>query len=199
MLFKTRFHEPIRRGEITSTVRIWHRPRVVVGHRYAFAPGSIQVDRIHEIGFDALTPALARRCGFASLVDLLKVAKHGAGERVFLIDFHYTDKPVERASRSAPSATELAELLQRLDAMDRRAAAPWTRQVLQLIADHPETRATDLAQALGRERDDLKRDVRKLKTLGLTESLEVGYRLSARGRRILAASTTKTKSRRRRA
>lgn len=188
MLFKARFHEPIRRGEITSTVRIWHRPRVVVGHRYAFAPGSIEVDRIHEIDFESITPALARRCGFASLVDLLKTAKHGAGERVFLIDFHYVDEPVERAPRSLPSSTELADLLHRLDAMDRRATQPWTRQILRLIAKHPGTRAPDLADTLGRERDDFKRDVRKLKALGLTISLEVGYELSPRGRRVLQSS-----------
>lgn len=187
MLFQTRFHEPIRRGEITTTLRIWHSPRVTAGKRYAFGAGSIEVDRIREIEFDAITPALARQCGFASLVDLLKTAKHGAGQRVFLIDFHYSKKPVERAPRTPPSSVELDELLRRLDAMDRRAAKPWTRQILRLIAGHPGTRATDLADTLGRERDDFKRDVRKLKTLGLTISLEVGYELSPRGRRVLEA------------
>jgi hypothetical protein len=91
MLFQSRFHDAIRRGELTSTIRIWHQPRVRVGGRYSLGRGSIQVERMQEIEFDALTPALARRAGFASVVELLKVAKHGAGERIFLIDFRYVD------------------------------------------------------------------------------------------------------------
>jgi hypothetical protein len=91
MLFQSRFHDAIRRGELTSTIRIWHSPRVRVGGRYSLGGGSIRVERIQEIEFDALTPALARRAGFASVVELLKVAKHGAGERIFLIDFRYVD------------------------------------------------------------------------------------------------------------
>ncbi|MBB6093746.1 hypothetical protein HNQ60_002627 [Povalibacter uvarum] len=197
MLFKTRFHEPIRRGEITCTVRIWQRPHVTTGGRYAFGSGSIEVGRIQEIGFESLTPALARRCGFSSLVDLLKIAKHGPGERVFLIDFRYRDTPIERAPRTAPSANELDELVLKLDGMDRRSAKPWTREVLQLIADHPGTRATDLAAQTGRERDEFKRDVRKLKTLGLTISLEVGYELSPRGKRVLAADRRRSVKHRR--
>ena len=89
MLFQRRFHEPIVRGEIRCTVRIWLRPHVKVGGRYALDAGAIVVDKIYETRLDDITPALARRCGFESLVDLIKVAKHGPGERVFVIDFHY--------------------------------------------------------------------------------------------------------------
>jgi len=189
MLFQSRFHDPIRRGEITCTVRIWHQPRVKVGKRYALFPGSIEVERIEEIGFESLTPALARRTGFASLVDLLKVAKHGAGERVFLIDFRYVEGPPKEATSSSrvPDADERTELAQKLDAMDRRAGTPWTRATLQAIAAHPGRRAGDLAVKLGRERLEFKKDVRKLKALGLTISLEVGYRLSPRGAAFLTA------------
>jgi hypothetical protein len=70
-------------------VRIWRRPHVLVGHRYKVGPGNIVVDRLHQIDFDDITPALARRSGFASVVDLLKVAKHGAGQNVYLVEFHY--------------------------------------------------------------------------------------------------------------
>lgn len=182
MLFKASFHAPICRGEITSTVRIWLRPRVRVGGRYQLGSGSIEVLRIQEIGFEALTPALARRCGFASLVEMLRLAKHGAGERVFLIDFRYRDEPVPRASRSPGTASaSLAEIQAKLAAMDRRAGFPWTRATLQTIAQHPGERAAELAVRLRRPRDELKRDARKLKALGLTISLEVGYRLSPTG------------------
>ena len=88
MLFQRRFHERIARGEIGCTVRIWQRPHVKIGGRYALGRGAIVVDKIHETRLDDITPALARRCGFESLVDLMKVAKHGPGERVFVIDFH---------------------------------------------------------------------------------------------------------------
>ncbi len=103
MLFQARLRDPIRRGEITTTVRIWHSPRVRLGGRYALAPGAIVVDRMYEVGLADITPAIARRCGFLSLVDLLKTARHGTGERVFVIDFHYVDTPPKPAvSRPTP-------------------------------------------------------------------------------------------------
>jgi hypothetical protein len=83
------------------------------------------------------------------------------------------------------SASERAELDARLDRMDRSRGEPWTRGVLQLIAEQPETHAEKLAASLGREKLPFKRDVRKLKELGLTESLLVGYRLSPRGKAYL--------------
>jgi len=72
MLFQRRFHERIRSGDITCTVRIWQRPHVKVGGRYALAPGAIVVDEVHETRLDDITAALARRSGFPSLVDLLR-------------------------------------------------------------------------------------------------------------------------------
>jgi hypothetical protein len=89
VLFTKRLRGPITRGEITCSVRIWQRPRVRVGNRYALPPGSIVVDAVHLIDFDDITPALARRSGFAGVVDLLKVAKHGIGRNVYLVEFHY--------------------------------------------------------------------------------------------------------------
>ena len=64
MLFQRRFHERIVKGEIRCTVRIWQRPHVKVGGRYALGNGAIIVDKIHETRLDDITPALARRCGF---------------------------------------------------------------------------------------------------------------------------------------
>ena len=90
MGFTKRLHAGIVAGEITETVRIWQRPHVKVGGRYGFpAGGQIEVTHIREIEISDITPDLARRSGFDGLVDLLKIAKHGPGERVFLIDFEY--------------------------------------------------------------------------------------------------------------
>jgi len=194
MLFQRRFHERIRSGEITCTVRIWQSPHVKVGGRYALGGGAIVVDEIRETRLDDITPALARRTGFPSLVDLLKTAKHGYGERVFVIDFHYDGKT---GARPAPktgtvSAEELAELVQRLEAMDRRSKiGAWTLATLRAIEARPGVLAAKLARSLGRPRDEFKRDVRKLKTLGLTFSLEIGYRLTPKGEALLASLSSR--------
>ena len=77
------------RGEVTCSVRIWQSPRVKVGGGYPLGPGAIHVTSIREIGLRDITPDLARRSGFQGVVDLLKVAKHGPGERVYLVEFEY--------------------------------------------------------------------------------------------------------------
>lgn len=91
MMFTRRLREPVMRGEVTCSVRIWRKPKVKVGGRYALGPGHIVVSSIREISLADVTPALARRSGFEGLVDLLKVAKHGPGERVFLVEFDYVE------------------------------------------------------------------------------------------------------------
>jgi hypothetical protein len=89
MVFAKRLREGVRRGEITCSVRIWTRPHVKVGNRYAMEEGEIEVDSITPIGFPDLTPQLARESGFLGVIDLLKVAKHGKGEKIYLVRFHY--------------------------------------------------------------------------------------------------------------
>jgi len=194
MLFQRRFHERIRSGEIGYTVRIWLSPRVKVGGRYALGGnGAVVVDKIYETRLDDITPALARRCGFESLADLLKTAKHGAGERVFVIDFHY-DRAGARPNPDTGrvSAEELAKLVQRLEAMDRRSSVgAWTLATLRAIEARPGVLAAKLARSLGRPRDDFKRDVRKLKNLGLTLSLDIGYRLTPKGEALLAGLSSR--------
>ena len=81
----------VRSGEVTSSVRIWKRPRVKVGGRYPLPPGQIIVDSIMEMSLEDVTHSLARRTGFEGVVDLLKTAKHGHGRRVFLVEFHYVE------------------------------------------------------------------------------------------------------------
>jgi hypothetical protein len=191
MLFQRRFHEGIRSGEIRCTVRIWQRPHAKVGGRYTLGGGgAIVVDKIQEVSVDDITSALAQRCGFPSLVDLLRTAKHGAGERVFVIEFHYDSGPRTRSKlkTGAVSSEELALLVQRLDAMDRRShVGAWTLATLRAIEARPGVLAATLARSLGRPRDEFKRDVRKLKHLGLTFSLEIGYRLTPKGEALLAS------------
>jgi len=89
MTFTKRLREPVMRGGVTCSVRIWQRPHVKVGGRYRLGDGAIEVTGLREIALSDITPDLARRSGFAGVVDLLKTAKHGPGERVFLVDFEY--------------------------------------------------------------------------------------------------------------
>src|SRR6185503_21282671 len=104
MLFAKRLRDGVRSGKITCSVRIWIRPRVKVGQRYAMEEGHIEIDSIEPIGFLSITPQLARESGFLGVLDLLKVAKHGKGENIYLVRFHYlpSKKKANRpSSRSA--------------------------------------------------------------------------------------------------
>ena len=103
MTFTKRLRERIRRGEITCSVRIWMRPHVKVGSRYRMEDGEIEVDSIEPIGFPDITGELARESGFLGIVDLLKVAKHGKGENIYLIRFHYVPPRAKRPSRRKPA------------------------------------------------------------------------------------------------
>src|SRR3984957_10662360 len=103
MMFTKRLREGVRRGEITCSVRIWMRPHVKVGHRYRMEEGEIEVDSIEPIGFPDITPALARESGFLGLVDLLKVAKHGKGENIYLVRFHFIPPIGKRRSKREPA------------------------------------------------------------------------------------------------
>src|SRR5205807_10267530 len=96
MTFNKRIRDGIRRGEISCSVRMWMRPRVIVGNRYRMEEGEIEVDSITPIGFADITPSLARESGFLGLIDLLKVAKHGKGENIYLVRFHYVRRHAKR-------------------------------------------------------------------------------------------------------
>ncbi len=101
MQFLRALRDRIRSGEITTTVRLWQRPHVKVGGRYALPPGEILVTNIFEVSLADVTPALAQRSGFVGVVELLKIAKHGAGRRVFVIEFRYIERRPTR--RPLPS------------------------------------------------------------------------------------------------
>ena len=95
MMFTKRLREPVMRGEITTSIRIWQKPHVKVGGTYALGPGHVRVTAIREIDLHDITPAMARASGFEGIVDLLKIAKHGRGEQVYLVTFRYEDGPCD--------------------------------------------------------------------------------------------------------
>ena len=91
MMFTKRLREPVIRGEITCSVRIWQKPHVKVGGRYRLGPGEIHVTSVREIEWDKITPELARRSGFDSVEDLLSVARHGSGDNAYLVEFEFRE------------------------------------------------------------------------------------------------------------
>ena len=102
MVFAKRLREGVRRGQITCSVRIWVCPHVRVGARYRMDEGEIEIDSIERIGFPDITPELARESGFLGVLDLLAVAKHGSGENIYLVRFHYLPPARRKAQRSKP-------------------------------------------------------------------------------------------------
>jgi hypothetical protein len=100
VIFTKRLREGVRRGEITCSVRIWMRPHVTAGRRSRMEEGEIEVESILQISLADVTPELARASGFKGVVDLLKIAKHGRGENVYLVRFHYVPPlPTQPPSR----------------------------------------------------------------------------------------------------
>jgi hypothetical protein len=104
VIFTKRLRDGVRRGDITCSVRIWMRPHVKAGGRYQMEEGQIEVDEVLPISFADITPELARASGFKGVVDLLKIAKHGRGENVYLVRFHYVP-PSTSTTTTATKAT----------------------------------------------------------------------------------------------
>jgi hypothetical protein len=194
MILGRRFREGIVAGEITLAFRRWKRPRLKAGTRMRTPSGIVVVDRVAVVSRDQIVDEDARRAGFGSRADLFRVLDGGrrggkpAEGEIHRIELHYggPDPRIALRERADLDDEELADLDARLARFDARSRdGPWTNDVLELIAQRPATIAEELAASRGEARLRFKRRVRRLKELGLTESLETGYRLSPRGRAYL--------------
>jgi hypothetical protein len=171
-------------GSVSLAFRRWDRPRVRPGGTQRTVAGVVRFDSVEEVDPAALTEDDAARAGVPSLAALLRLLDRREGAHVYRmhVSLAGADPRVSLREQAALSDEDRRALDARLDRMDAaRAEGAWTRQVLRLIADRPGVRAPDLAVSLGRETLPFKRDVRKLKELGLTISLDVGYEISPRG------------------
>ena len=189
MLFKQVILEQIARGEVTLAFRRWRRPTVKPGGRLRTSAGVLAIDAVDAIEAGALTAADARRAGFADLAALQADLRRPGEGRLYRVAFRLAgaDPRVRLRQASRLDREAVAALLARLDRLDAGSrSGPWTRQTLRLIAACEATAAAELAARLGLDTPLFKRRVRQLKELGLTESLAVGYRLSPRGRALLA-------------
>ena len=186
MLFAEQFHEPIRRGLITLTVRRWKRPQARTGGIYRlYTGGFVEATEVEVIAPSQLDDADAIAAGYDSASELLEDLDGFEGD-LYRIGFRYRgDVQDERALLAADGALsdeDRATIASGLARMDGGGRGAWTMELLRTIAEHEGTRAADLAERFERELVRFKADVRRLKALGLTESLEFGYRLSPRGR-----------------
>lgn len=189
MLFERRLREGIHEGRITLTFRRWNRRQVVAGHRYRTGSDIIEVDAVDLVSPRDIDAGQASEAGYATVKELLADLRGDKKTPLYRVRFHRVDEPDPRdelAAQSELTGQELFALTAKLTKMDSSGGrGPWTRSVLTQIAEHPATVSTVLASALGWERQDFKLHVRRLKQLGLTISLDVGYRLSPRGEAYL--------------
>jgi hypothetical protein len=190
--FELRLREGLVDGTISVCFRRWRRCQVVAGRRYRSMIGLVQVDAVDVLagGADDITLEDAVAAGYAdvasAVADLRPPSDDTTLYRLRLRRVDEADPRSVLASTSVLTDADRAELDRRLARLDRASRiGPWTTTVLRLIEARPAVRAPDLAASLGRERDPFKLDVRKLKALGLTISLPVGYRLSPRGEAYL--------------
>jgi hypothetical protein len=190
MRFEARLREGIERGTIVLAFRRWKRSQVVAGHRYRTGTGMVDVDAVDVVTLADIDQAQVNEAGYGTLDELLADLHGEPGVPLYRVRLHRVDEPDPRAELAAkPALTDddLARLTARLARMDRSGSrGPWTGAVLTQIADHPGIVSTELAEALGWERQDFKLHVRRLKDLGLTISLTVGYELSPRGAAYLS-------------
>jgi hypothetical protein len=188
VLFEQRLWAGLADGTVTLAFRRWTRPNVKAGGRQRIPGGVLAIDAVDVVDPRSIGDRDARSAGCSSRDELLEQLDRFGSGPVYRIAFHYAG-PDPRAELRAQDDLSDADLdlirgwLDRYDAASPR--GPWTAAALRAIADQPEKRAGDLAASLGRDRASFKIDVRKLKELGLTESLPIGYRLSPRGRAYL--------------
>ena len=184
MLFRQRFLDGIRDGTITLAFRRWRRPSVRSGGTLLTAAGQLSITSVDEVALTRISEADARRAGYTSREALLAELRARDEGKVYRIELGAlrVDPRVALRQSASLSETECDEIARRLNRLDERSShGPWTRQTLDLIRSRPGVRAGDLCRLVGVDLPPFKLNVRKLKTLGLTESLEVGYRLSPRG------------------
>jgi hypothetical protein len=191
MLFSVDAWPGLADGSITRTFRTWKRAQARAGGRYRVGGMLLQADDVRRVPAGELTEDDAHAAGEPDLAALRRrLGEPSPDMPVWRVDLHYVgpDDRIALRRDDALDAGEVGRLRAKLDRLDAASAdGPWTSDVLRLIAARPGVVSTELAAQRGQERQAFKTDVRKLKNLGLTESLPVGYRISPRGRALLDA------------
>jgi hypothetical protein len=189
MLFTAATLRGLQEGRVSCTYRRWEVVRPKVGSRFTTSAGVVEVTSITPADEQQLTERDAAEAGFDSVTELIKWSSARGNGDLYRIGIALAgpDPRIELRRTDNLDAADIATLNAKLDRMDRVAEQPWTRSTLRQIQRLPAVVSTELAAEVGQERRAYKLRVRRLKALGLTESLERGYRLSPRGQAYLAA------------
>jgi hypothetical protein len=190
MLFKKDTLEGIAAKKVTLAFRRWKKPTVKAGGALMTAVGVVAFEAVEKTALTKITEDDAKAAGFATRAALLKeIAKHPGGDLYRIkLKLGGVDPRIALRQDGNLSKTEMKNVLAALSRLDQTSEhGPWTASTLRLIDKYPARRAPDLAASQRRDPMIFKRDVRKLRELGLTEALEIGYRLSLRGRVVLNA------------
>lgn len=190
MLFKAAVLERVARGEVTLAFRRWVKPTVRAGGTLRTAAGVLAIDSVEMVELAAVSEADLRAAGYVGHDALVRDLRTEGN--LYRIAFHVAGEDPRHGLRESDTLdpTEIAALQARLRTLDR--AGAWTDAVLSLIAEHEGRPAAEMARLLGMEKLALKRKIRQLSELGLTESLTIGYRLSPRGHAFVSASWQKS-------
>jgi hypothetical protein len=183
MLFRHDILQGIAEGRVTLAFRRWRRTPPADGSSLRSPVGVLRLDRVTIADEGDITPEDVRRTGMS--VEDLRASIVGEGT-LLRIELHRAgDDPRIALRERLPERSELDVVVATLSRMDAASPAPWTKRFLELIGGQPGVVSRVLARQAGADVPTFKRRVRRLKELGLTESLEVGYRLSPRGRAVL--------------
>jgi len=189
MLIKDEIIEEIKAGKITVLFRRWSRPGAKAGGTQMTQGGVIGIDSVEVVSEDDVTEMDAREAGYPSKDDLL-VHLNYRDDPIYRMRVYFAGDDPREALRENDdlSDSELNEIVAKLRKLDKNSKrGDWTQSYLQVIHDMPNTYSGLLADYLGLDIPSFKPWVRKLKALGLTESLHPGYKLSPRGERVLEA------------
>lgn len=187
MLFERRLRDGIHDGSITVAFRAWKRPQVKVGGIYETGLDRIEMLAVDMVELSDIDHADACAAGFADIEQAASSIQQRDGTTIYRLRFRRTAAPAATAARDelAHDVTlddhAVETIRKRLDRMDRDAGCPWTARTLAVVRDHPATRSAELAPLVDMDQTVFKKQMRKLKNLGLTLSLQTGYELSPRG------------------
>jgi hypothetical protein len=182
----------VRDGSVTLAFRRWQRQDVRPGSQFRTAAGVVRVGRVSVVDAEAITDEEAVLAGHPDADALRRRLRDDPSLPAYRVELSWVGEDPRVALRESTELTDadVAAIDARLERLDRASSSgAWTMATLDVIRRRPHTRAPDLAQELGRERDPFKIDVRKLKNLGLTQSFEIGYAVSPRGEAYLSRTT----------
>ena len=192
MLLPPKVAHGVADGSVTLAFRRWAKPDVRVGAEFRTVSGVVRVEEVDAVDPDTITDEDARQAGWPDATRLRKQLDKVEQPTTYRVRLSWAGPDPRVALRESADLTDadVAEIDARLERLDRASShGPWTMATLDVIRRRPHTRAPDLAEEMGRERDPFKIDVRKLKNLGLTRSFEVGYEVSPRGLAYLERTT----------